>query len=293
MNVIYLILVAILAFWLLTRNAKKNRPSDADSYDAREEGNKAIKAYKNQWSGLGFHSATDEQYELISNMENIYSPPKSQDFSSYQDPRISDEQINKFIKWARNKKSKSQNSSLLENIIDNFDIYTPEISLNFDMEIQDDGGFFCEDFNAYGFCITRFKNSCIIDFTFEEWVKVLSEPKLFDWIHYSDWDDEHMWAYNYNEGHVTHYLKENNAEFVPPSKNVHDYWDYEMQGNMYELVKVQPEKDISYKGEIFKINDEEFTFLKNEREHLIILLMASYNDNLLDSIISNENNKIN
>ena len=35
------------------------------------------------------------------------------------------------------------------------------------------------------------------------------------------------------------------------------------------------------------------TFLKNEREHLIILLMASYNDNLLDSIISNENNKIN
>ena len=53
------------------------------------------------------------------------------------------------------------------------------------------------------------------------------------------------------------------------------------------------EKEISYKGEIFKVNDEEFTFLKNERENLIILLMASYNDNLLDSIISDANNKIN
>ena len=290
MTGIFFIFVAILAFWLFTRNAKKTRPSEEDSYNAREEGNKAIKAYRNQWSGIGFHSATDEQYKLISNMENIYSLPKIQAFSSYQDPRISDEQINKFIKWARNKKSKSQNSSLLENIIDDFDIYTSEISVNFDMEVQDDGGFFCEDFNAYGFCITRFKHSCNIDFTSEEWVKVLSEPKLFDWVHYSDWDDENMWTYNYNEGDVTHYLKENNAEFIPPSKDVHNYWDYEMQGNMYELVKIQPVKDISYKGKIFEINDEEFTFLKNEREHLIILLMASYNDNLLDSIISKINN---
>ena len=288
MTIAILITIAIIAFWLFTKNAKKNRPSEEDSYDARVEGNNAMNAYRRQWYSNFY--VTDEQYELISNMENIYSLPKIQDFSSYQDPRSSDEQINKFIKWARNKKSKSQNSSLLENIIDDFDIYTSEISVNFDMEVQDDGGFFCEDFNAYGFCITRFKHSCNIDFTSEEWVKVLSEPKLFDWVHYSDWDDENMWTYNYNEGDVTHYLKENNAEFVPPSKNVHDYWDYEMQGNMYELVKVQPEKDISYKGEIFKINDEEFTFLKNEREHLIILLIASYNDDLLELIISKINN---
>ena len=288
MTIAILITIAIIAFWLFTKNAKKNRPSEEDSYDARVEGNNAMNAYRRQWYSNFY--VTDEQYELISNMENIYSLPKIQDFSSYQDPRSSDEQINKFIKWARNKKSKSQNSSLLENIIDDFDIYTSEISVNFDMEVQDDGGFFCEDFNAYGFCITRFKHSCNIDFTSEEWVKVLSEPKLFDWVHYSDWDDENMWTYNYNEGDVTHYLKENNAEFIPPSKDVHNYWDYEMQGNMYELVKVQPEKDISYKGEIFKINDEEFTFLKNEKEHLIILLMASYNDDLLELIISKINN---
>ena len=295
MTIVILITIAILAFWLFTRNAKKNRPSEEDSYNAREEGNKAIKAYRNQWSRIGFNDATDEQYELISNMENIYKPPENPDFNSYQDSKISDEQIIKFVKWAKIKKSKSKKSTLIENISDEFDIYTPEISVNFDMEVQDDGGFFCDDFNAYGFCITRFKHSCIIDFTIEDWVKILSEPMLFDWIHYSDWDDESLWgdSYTYNDSE-THYLKENNAEFIPPSKSVYEWWDYEERGSMVnELIKVQPVNDISYKGEIFEINDEEFTFLKSEREHLITLLMASYNDNLLDSIISNANNKIN
>ena len=295
MTVIYLIFIAILAFWLFTRNAKKTRPSEEDSYNAREEGNKAIKAYRNQWSRIGFNDATDEQYELISNMENIYKPPENPDFNSYQDSKISDEQIIKFVKWAKIKKSKSKKSTLIENISDEFDIYTSEISVNFDMEVQDDGGFFCDDFNAYGFCITRFKHSCIIDFTIEDWVKILSEPMLFDWIHYSDWDDESLWgdSYTYNDSE-THYLKENNAEFIPPSKSVYEWWDYQSRDSMVnEIIEVQPVNDFSYKGEIFEINDEEFTFLKNEREHLIILLMASYNDNLLDSIISNANNKIN
>ena len=66
MTIAILITIAILAFWLLTKNAKKNRPIEEDSYDAREEGKKILKSSRNQWSGIGFHSATDEQYELIS-----------------------------------------------------------------------------------------------------------------------------------------------------------------------------------------------------------------------------------
>ena len=287
MTGIIFIFVAILAFWLFTRNAKKNIPNEEDSYDAREEGNKAIKAYRNQWSGIGFHSATVEQYELISNMENIYKPPENPDFNSYQDPKISDEQIIKFIKWAKIKKSKNQKSLLIDVISDEFDIYTPEISINFEMELQDDGGFFSEDFKVYGFCITRHNYSCYVDLTIKEWVKILSEPILFDWFNYSDWDDENMWNELSNAGDDIYYLKENNAEFIPPSKSVYEWWDYQSRDSMVnELIKVQPVNDFSYKGEIFEINDEEFTFLNNEREHLIILLMASYNDNLLDSIIS-------
>ena len=291
MTGIIFIFVAILAFWLFTRNAKKNIPNEEDSYDAREEGNKAIKAYRNQWSGIGFNDATDEQYELISNMENIYKPPENPDFNSYQDSKISDEQIIKFVKWAKIKKSKSKKSTLIENISDEFDIYTPEISINFEMEFQDDGGFFGEDLKEYGFCITRHNYSCYVDLTIKEWVKILSEPMLFDWFNYSDWDDPNIWDELSIDGYDTYYLKENNAEFIPPSKSVYEWWDYQSRDSMVnELIKVQPVNDFSYKGEIFEINDEEFTFLKNEREHLIILLMASYNDNLLDSIISNANN---
>ncbi len=291
MTGIIFIFVAILAFWLFTRNAKKNIPNEEDSYDAREEGNKAIKAYRNQWSGVGFNDATDEQYKLISNMENIYIPPENPDFNSYQDSKISDEQIIKFVKWAKIKKSKSKKSTLIENISDEFDIYTPEISIDFEMEFQDDGGFFGEDLKEYGFCITRHNYSCYVDLTIKEWVKILSEPMLFDWVnYYLDLDDGNMWS-GFEGGDDIYYLKENNAEFLPPSKSVYEWWDYEERGSMVnELIKVQPVNDISYKGEIFEINDEEFTFLKNEREHLIILLMASYNDNLLDSIISNANN---
>ena len=291
MTGIIFIFVAILAFWLFTRNAKKNIPNEEDSYDAREEGNKAIKAYRNQWSGIGFNDATDEQYELISNMENIYKPPENPDFNSYQDSKISDEQIIKFVKWAKIKKSKSKKSTLIDVISDELDIYTPEISINFEMEFQDDGGFFGEDLKEYGFCITRHNYSCYVDLTIKEWVKILSEPMLFDWFNYSDWDDPNIWDELSIDGYDTYYLKENNAEFIPPSKSVYEWWDYQSRDSMVnELIKVQPVNDFSYKGEIFEINDEEFTFLKNEREHLIILLMASYNDNLLDSIISNANN---
>ena len=291
MTGIIFIFVAILAFWLFTRNAKKNIPNEEDSYDAREEGNKAIKAYRNQWSGIGFNDATDEQYELISNMENIYKPPENPDFNSYQDSKISDEQIIKFVKWAKIKKSKSKKSTLIDVISDELDIYTPEISINFEMEFQDDGGFFGEDIKEYGFCITRHNYSCYVDLTIKEWVKILSEPMLFDWFNYSDWDDPNIWDELSIDGYDTYYLKENNAEFIPPSKSVYEWWDYQSRDSMVnELIKVQPVNDFSYKGEIFEINDEEFTFLKNEREHLIILLMASYNDNLLDSIISNANN---
>ena len=98
MTGIIFLFVVILAFWLITRNAKKNKSSEEDSYNAREEGNKAIKAYRRQW--YSSFNATDEQYELISNMENIYKPPENPDFNSYQESRISDEQIIKFVKWA-------------------------------------------------------------------------------------------------------------------------------------------------------------------------------------------------
>ena len=274
-------LMFINPFWRKNRNKKFSKNDEFG--DAREMGNQAMKDYRKTWYG-NFHT-TDKQYELISNMENIYKPTKNLDFDSYFDPIISDDQIIKFIKWAKAKKSKNQKSTLIDLISDQFDIDTPAVSVNFDMEVKDPGAFFCKDFSAYGFCITRFNYSCEIHLTSESWVHLLAEPKLFDWLNFSDWDYEDLWNYNYSEGVTTSYLKENNAEFIAPSDDFEYSWDYEMQGGMYELVKVEPVNDISYKDEIFEINYKKFTFLKKEREHLIILLMASYRPSVIQSII--------
>jgi hypothetical protein len=45
-------------------------------------------------------------------------------------------------------------------------------------------------------------------------------------------------------------------------------------------------EDISYKGKIFTINDEEFTFLNKDKNHLVTLLNASYLPNIITLISS-------
>ena len=107
MTGIIFLFVVVLAFWLLKRNAKKTRHSEEGSYNAREESNKAIKAYRTKWYSNFY--VTDEQYELISNMENIYLPPENHDFDSYNEPIISEDQIINFIRWAKIKKSNKEN----------------------------------------------------------------------------------------------------------------------------------------------------------------------------------------
>ena len=94
MTGIIFLFVVVLAFWLFKRNAKKTRPSEEGSYNAREESNKAIKAYRTKWYSNFY--VTDEQYELISNMKNIYLPPENHDFDSYNDPIINEDQIINF-----------------------------------------------------------------------------------------------------------------------------------------------------------------------------------------------------
>jgi hypothetical protein len=75
--------------------------------------------------------------------------------------------------------------------------------------------------------------------------------------------------------------------------DVWDYWDAEMQGsNIDELVKIQLADEISFKNEIFLINEEEFMFSKKEKDHLITLLMASYKPSLLKTIMEAIDNTI-
>jgi len=68
-------------------------------------------------------------------------------------------------------------------------------------------------------------------------------------------------------------------------KNVAIKGKYIPQNKSKFLSRRKPVNDISYKDEIFEINYKKFTFLKKEREHLIILLMASYRPSVIQSII--------
>ena len=291
MTITIFICVAIAAYWFISRNNKRNKPDEEDSYDAREMKKQAEKDYARKWSSS--FEVTDEQYKLISNTENIYKSAAETDYTIYKEPLIDDKKIQKFLEWAKNKKSsatyfKNNKINLIDFINNDLDLITPEISVNLYFDLMTDGGFFCEEFDAYGFQINRFESPRHFEFNNETWVNLLTEPYLYDWSNASEWfNDDSIWdADNYYLGDKTYYLRENCAEFVPLQKNAEYWWEVETLGlNLDELVKIQLVDEISFKDEIFLVNKEEFMFSKIEKDHLITLLMASYKPSLLKTII--------
>ena len=293
MTITIFICVAITAYWFISRNNKRNKPDEEDSYDAREMKKQAEKDYARKWSSS--FEVTDEQYKLISNTENIYKSAAETDYTTYKEPLIDDKKIQKILEWAKNKKSKNKKNNLIDFINNNLDLITPEISVNLYFDLMNDGGFFCEEFDAYGFQINRFESPRHFEFNNETWVNLLTEPYLYDWTNFSVWfNDESIWdADNYLRGDKTYYLRENCAEFVPLQKNAEYWWEVETLGlNLDELVKIQLVDEISFKDEIFLINEEEFLFSKKEKDHLITLLMASHKPSLLKTIMEEIDNTI-
>jgi len=293
MTITIFICLAIAAYWFISRNNKKNKPDKEDSYDAREMKKQAEKDYARKWSSS--FEVTDEQYELISNKENIYKSASETDYTTYKEPLIDDKRIQKNLEWAKNKKSINKKNNLIDFINNDLDLITPEISVNLYFDLMNDGGFFCKEFNAYGFQINRSKSPRRFEFDNETWVNLLTEPYLYDWSNASVWfNDDSIWdSDNYLHGDKTYYLRENCAEFIPLQKNAEYWWDFETLGlNLDELVKIQLVDEISFEDEIFMINEEEFMFSKKEKDHLITLLMASYKPSLLKTMMEEIDNII-
>ena len=293
MTIIIIIGIVIAAFWLLSRDTKEQKSQDDFPNDARAQIKQVEKEYSKQWYDIAIShlSESDDEYTLISNKENIYKLPVASDYSSYQAPLIDNERIKKFVEWAKNIKSTSGNSNLFDLMDHNCEIIAPEPTINGSFELLTDGGFFCEDFDAYGFEINRFNSTFNFEFDNKTWVNLLTEPNLFDWLNLVrrydyiwDVDDE-------NTGDFTYYLKDNGAEFIPMKGDVWDYWDAESQGaNISEPVNIEVINEISYEDKIFMINEEDFMFSKKEKDHLITLLMASYKPSLMFKIIEEGNN---
>ena len=175
--------------------------------------------------------------------------------------------------------------------MDRLQIIAPEPTINGSFELLTDGGFFCEDFDAYGFEINRFNSTFNFEFDNKTWVNLLTEPNLFDWLNLVRRYD-YIWNPDDEAGgYCTYYLKDNGAEFIPMKGDVWDYWDAESQGaNISEPVNIEVIDEISYEDKIFMINEEDFMFSKKEKDHLITLLMASYKPSLMFKIIEEGNN---
>ena len=183
-SIIIVIVITIVIIRLSSRNTKEQKSQDDFPNDARAQKKQAEKEYRKQWYGIAIShlSESDDEYALISNKENIYKLPVASDYSSYQEPLIDNERIKKFVEWAKNIKSTSGNSNLFDLMDHNCEIIAPEPTINGSFELLTDGGFFCEDFDAYGFEINRFNSTFNFEFDNKTWVNLLTEPNLFDWL---------------------------------------------------------------------------------------------------------------
>ena len=267
-------------------------PEDIDWVDdedksASEMEEEALKAHNEKWSDTGnewiFESS--EEYKTISNYDNIYLGSKDINYSDYQEPIINEEKAAEFLKWAKNKKSINQEAVLIDSINKKLQVIPPDVKVNLLFDLKTDGAFFCEDFNAYGFRIYRFKTPHIFEFDNETWVNLITEPYLFDWIKHTEWEDESIWGNddNYHTGTNTYYLKGSLAEFVPPSKNSEWYFEEDILAEYEEHTNTMLADDIKFSDLVFKVNNEEFNFLEKEKDYLVTLLMVTYNSNILGS----------
>ena len=93
MTITIFICLAIAAYWFISRNNKRNKPDEENSYDAREMKKQAEKDYARKWSSS--FEVTDEQYKLISNTENIYKSAAETDYTTYKEPLIDNKRIQK------------------------------------------------------------------------------------------------------------------------------------------------------------------------------------------------------
>jgi len=272
-----LIMIVILAGVLKDK-------SEEGTGSARDLANQDEKYHRARWNSD--FSVSEKQYELISNKEKKYSGLEISKINTYKKPSTSDKDIKRFLKWASNKKSKNKESNLIVCINEPLKIVTPELWINCNFAIRTDGAFFCEDFNAKGFQISIL-NSYEIIFEFDniDWVNLLTDTDVIDW-HDKCNEEQNSGSSDLLSdsfhGELSYYL-EDDSEFIPPEGEGADYWDCEFADS--DVVDIDLCEEIDFTDEIFEINDEEFTFLKNERDHLIILLMASYTPSIMQSII--------
>jgi len=228
--------------------------------------------------------------------------PKS-DISQYKEPRVSKKKFDEFIIWAKSKGSGKDKEQLSE-IIKKDLVISSNGELVFDfLGFYETSGMVNSSDYDFEFSVDKidtqvFEEEIDIEETMEDLVGALHSPEVYPIYIYEDLAGENMdgsLEYDENEPPTStkYYLSIDKSEYIPKSENIES--EFKVDGHFefrpigYKLLPM--EFPIS-----LWINSEKFYFNKDEKEHLITLLIASYKPSLLKKILKeleneNTNNK--
>jgi len=241
--------------------------------------------------------------DFVGDLDNKFEIPPEPDYSQYKDPRITKARLEKFCEFAKNSDTKKDallhpikvnRSKLSKLITSNLDVSADNYIVELIGTYETDGEISSEDldYNLTVYEIEKHKVGIQPLLKNKEWVSVLNNPNLAE-IDWKKYDSEYAYTYDYPIDYGNYYLTEDDSK-VPD-----EYYKFEpgiCGGGFSGPIANSPEilyysdPEVIFDKEKIKINGTEFYFLKDEKEHLITLLMASYKPSLLKRIL-NELNK--
>ena len=276
-----LLIIALGVSWLWLLHPRK-RLRDTGSCNARLD---LENQRKERWRKvMDIPGLYDRELELVSNINNIFKRPSLPDFDSYEDPHISEKQLEEFVVWAKQTDRNKGREKLSDLITKDLSIKAPDIGIVLKGVFITTGYFFYyEEYQANGYCITG--QCCYSSVTSNEFiVALLSSPELINWeeMYYNDevWGDECIENEEY-------FLSDNNAEYVPATGEAWEFFDGDgVDGSSMEPIQFDIDGEVGFYNEKYTINSTKFKIYKKEKDFLIILLMATYNSDLLSRVIA-------
>ena len=273
-NEIIVLLIASAIIWRLIVRRPESR-----SFDDR------LAEEKTWCKRSGGGTISDQTLELVSNTNNIFKHPSVPDFGSYEDPYVSEQQLDEFVAWAGQTDRNKGRAKLSDLITTDLSIKSPEVGVDLMDMCKTQGLFQDEDYCVTGYMISKGRTGVLVTKN-EDLVRLLISPNLMYW-HAWDEDgllhecpDDECW-----------YLDVNDAEFVPQSGKPWDLFTEDSvtfsTGTVFDMdVYYEIDGDIPFFDEKYTINGTKFKIYKKEKDFLIILLMATYNSDLLSRVIA-------
>lgn len=232
--------------------------------------------------------------DFVDSLKVRFEMPKDivYDVESLKDTKISKKRLNAFVEWIRD-----NNPKLLKAVkaSKSMDIIIPELIIGVNHITQEDGEIrspeFDKNFNAYNitewFCVTSEMLSV------QYLVKLLDYENMSEYVASEIFGDEGSWRDYESEVSSEFYTKDGDLN-IPEDFVINEYGDYFegsiSGGNLSGPVSDGGETlyctiDISIWDKKISINGNNFQFKESEKDHLVILLMASYKPSLFKRIL--------